>query len=171
MLMEDDSQGDLDHEATAMVEVEEGSSNARCKYMVILQVRRGYVSVISKWLLCCWRMAAERSESRGGDGCSKGATATEGIRAAECTVVAEKDGSERLILTTLVDGSERSLLVAFVLQESAVSCDGSKRLMPVALCSERSLLVMIKSLLVTIKVDGSERSLLVTLCSNDAYYG
>ncbi|RWV97182.1 hypothetical protein GW17_00040047, partial [Ensete ventricosum] len=105
-----------------------------------------------------------------GDGCSKGVAATEGIRAAECTVVAKEDGSERLILIMLVDGSERSLLVAFVLQESAASCDGSKRSMPVALCSERSLLVMIKSLLVTIKVDGSERSLLVTLCSNDAYY-
>ncbi|RRT36087.1 hypothetical protein B296_00044108, partial [Ensete ventricosum] len=135
---------------------------------------------------------------------SKGAAAIAGRRATYYTFVAEEgissverviatsnlcsegsllamnkeNGSERSLLVALVEGSERSLLVAFVPQESTAGCDGSERLLPVALCNERSLLVMIKSLLVAIKVndnkrsllpaikeDGSERSLLVVLCN------
>ncbi|RWV80449.1 hypothetical protein GW17_00058282 [Ensete ventricosum] len=65
MLMEDDSQGDLDHEAAATLEEDEGSSNTGYGSVVMLHVRRGCGDVISKWLLCCWRMVAEGSESRG----------------------------------------------------------------------------------------------------------
>ncbi|RRT82912.1 hypothetical protein B296_00006565 [Ensete ventricosum] len=212
MLMEDGSQGDLDHEAAATVEEEESSSNAGRGSTVMLQVHRGCDGVISKWLLCCWRMATEGSGSRcSGDGggrrgqqqhrlrlrCNFVAAGGDGscLQAAVVEVVAARvrlrqreEGqrsalprraaamwSERLLLVTCAtrdrcwllllvvinsmlaaikaDGSERSLLVAFVPQESAAGCDGS----------ERSLLVVIKSLLVTIKIDGSERSLLATI--------
>ncbi|RWW29114.1 hypothetical protein BHE74_00004181 [Ensete ventricosum] len=72
--------------------------------------------------------------------------------------------SERpLLVICAVDGSERSLLVASVLHESIVGCDGNERSLPTALCNERLLLVMIKLLLVTIKVDGNDRSLLATI--------
>ncbi|RRT84343.1 hypothetical protein B296_00003612 [Ensete ventricosum] len=40
MLIEDDSQGDLDREATTMVEEEDGSDNVGCGSTVILQGHR-----------------------------------------------------------------------------------------------------------------------------------
>ncbi|RZS05161.1 hypothetical protein BHM03_00035623 [Ensete ventricosum] len=174
MLMEDGSQGDPDHEAAATVEEEEGSSNTNCGPMVMLQVRRGYGSVISKWLLCYRRMVVEGSESRGSsDGgerrgqqqrrlwlrCDFVATSGDGsyLQAVVVEVVAAS-GCDRGKKGSRVHGygSERSLLVAFVPQESAAGYDDSERSLPTVMCSERLLLVVIKSLLVAIKVDGSE---------------
>ncbi|RWW66986.1 hypothetical protein BHE74_00025612 [Ensete ventricosum] len=135
MLMEDGSQGDLDHEAAATVEEEESSSNAGRASTVMLQVRRGCDGVISKWLLCCWRMATEGSGSRGSGGCSKGAAATEGRRAAECLTEEGSSDVERetaagnlrnegsLLAVNKEDGSERLLLAALVQQEIAAGCD------------------------------------------------
>ncbi|RZR97034.1 hypothetical protein BHM03_00026142 [Ensete ventricosum] len=89
MLMEDDNQGDLDHEAATIVEGEEGSSNTAC---------------------------------------GKGTAATEGRRAAECTIIAEEGSSSvkretaagnlrsegSLLAMNKEDGSKRSLLAVLL---------------------------------------------------------
>ncbi|RRT50651.1 hypothetical protein B296_00047493, partial [Ensete ventricosum] len=100
-------------------------------------------------------------------------------------VVNKEDGSEKSLLATLVrqeitadcdqfvaslDQSRWQRKITtnrIVPQESVVGCDGSERSLPIALCSKRSLLVMIKSLSVTIKVDGSERLLLSEIKEDD----
>ncbi|RRT35815.1 hypothetical protein B296_00050458 [Ensete ventricosum] len=75
MLIEDGSEGDLDCEATAMVEEEDGSGNVGCGSMVILQGRRGCSAKV--WL-------RQRDEG-----------------AVECTVIAE-EGSDDMERETTV---------------------------------------------------------------------
>ncbi|RWW84611.1 hypothetical protein BHE74_00006774 [Ensete ventricosum] len=72
-----------------------------------------------------------------GCGCSKGAAAIEGRRAVECTAIAEEgsSGVERetaagnicnegsLLVVNKEDGSERLLLSTLVWQEIATGCD------------------------------------------------
>ncbi|RRT85940.1 hypothetical protein B296_00006416 [Ensete ventricosum] len=173
MLMEDDSQRDLDHEAVAIVEEEEGSSNVGCGSMVMLQVHRGCGGVISKWLLCCWRMATEGSKSRGNsDGGGRRGQQQRRLRLRCDFVATGGDGSclqaamvEVVVAMVRLQQREEGQQSAHLLLRRVATVERS---LSIALCSERSLLVMIKSLLVAIKVDGRERSLLATIKEDDS---
>ncbi|RRT65962.1 hypothetical protein B296_00009284 [Ensete ventricosum] len=178
MLLKDGSQGNLDQEAVAMVEEEEGSSNADsgCSATAWLQVE---VVVVCRRLWQRWlqqRCGCDRGKKRkGGHGCCKGgqqqwAAGVGNLRSEGSLLAASKsDGSDISLLATLRDRfwprarqmaagdhcwqrlcSKRSLL-------AAAKVDGS----------ERSLLVVIKSLLATIKVDGCERSLLAAFVQQE----
>ncbi|RWV82456.1 hypothetical protein GW17_00056045 [Ensete ventricosum] len=170
MLLKDGSQGNLDQEAVAMVEEEEGSSNADsgCSATAWLQV---------EVVVVCRRLEGSLLAASKSDGSDISLLATCAARnrcwlQPNCCWPQEiAAGCERSLLAALC--SERSLLVTLCSEGSLLAtskADGSGRSLLAAAKvdgSERSLLVVIKSLLATIKVDGCERSLLAAFVQQE----